>query len=412
MISDPLKTSERITSIDVLRGVALLGIVIVNAAYFGLPLAADSGGGMNSGPLLDRITAILIVVFAETKFISIFSILFGFGLAMQRSRRLAAGTGFAAFGIRRMVLLAAFGLLHVFTLWFGDVLFMYATVGLLLIPMLGLAIPIRLGIAALMICWACVFTGLLGLLGLLDSPVQDPSTVDEGLRGFDAILKAQGDPSRQVWIDAEVVASREGPFLDALAFRLSTWLFGQVFSIFGFAWHVFGMALIGSWMHDRGFFTTGGQALRRRLMLTMLPGGLLLSIAGGMIFWTEGKSSVPGAVAGMTQNLAAALMAVGLVSMISLLVDAGRMPLSRIFATVGKMSLTAYLLESLIFTALMLHWGLGWFDQISRTGLVGLAFLVYAAAAVFCLAWSRRFKMGPMEWIWRQGTYLGTGRAS
>ena len=412
MISGPLTASERITSIDVLRGVALLGIVIVNAAYFGLPLAAESGGAINSGVLVDRITAVVVVVLAEAKFISIFSILFGFGLAMQRSRRLATNTGFAAFGIRRMVLLGVFGLLHVFTLWFGDVLFIYASVGLLLIPMLGLAIPIRLGIAALMICWACVFNGLLALLGLLESPVQDPSTMTDGFRGLDAILAAQGDPSQQVWIDAEVIASREGPFLDALAFRVSTWLFGQVFSFFGFAWHILGMALIGSWMHDRGFFTAGGRGLRRRLMLTVLPGGLLLSIAGGMVFWTEGKNSMPGSVAAMTQNLAAALMAVGLVSMISLLVDAGRMPLSRIFATVGKMSLTAYLLESLIFTGLMLHWGLGWFDQISRTGLVGLAFLVYVATAVFCLAWSRRFKMGPMEWIWRQGTYLGTRRAS
>lgn len=410
MISGPLTPSDRIASIDVLRGCALLGIVIVNAGYFGLPLGAELDGGIGAGSMSDRITAVLVVVFAEIKFISIFSILFGFGLAMQRSRRLAANTGFAAFGVRRMLLLAVFGLLHVLTLWFGDVLFLYAGVGLLLIPMLGLDASVRLVLAAVMICWASVFVGLLSLLGMIGSPIVDPSTVDESLRGFDAILEAQGDPSQPVWIDAEVAAFRNGPFRDALTFRMSSWAIGQIFSIFGFAWHVFGMALIGSWMHDRDFFGAGGGALRRRMTVTVLPGGLLLSIAAGMIFWVEGKTSIPGAVATLIQNLSAVMIALGLVSLISLRVDAGRMPLSRIFSTVGRMSLTAYLLESVVFTALMLHWGLGWFDQISRTGLVGLSLLVYTVVALFCLLWSRRFAMGPMEWLWRQGAYLGTRR--
>ncbi|MAD78105.1 MAG: hypothetical protein CMJ51_04520 [Planctomycetaceae bacterium] len=410
MISGPLSPSDRITSIDVLRGLALLGIVIVNAAYFGLPLGGVLDGGIGAGSMSDRVTAILVVVFAEVKFISIFSILFGFGLAMQRSRRLAANTGFAAFGVRRMLLLAVFGLLHVLTLWYGDVLFLYAGLGLLLIPMLCLDASVRLVLAAVMICGAGVFVGLLSLLGMMGPPIVDPSTVDGSLRGFDAILEAQGDPTRPVWIDAEVAAFRNGPFLDALTFRISSWALGQIISIFGFAWHVLGMALIGSWMHDRDFFGAGGSVLRRRMTFTVLPGGLLLSIAAGMIFWVEGKASIPGAVATLIQNLSAVMIALGLVSLISLRVDAGRMPLSRIFSAVGRMSLTAYLLESVVFSALMLHWGLGWFDQISRTGLVGLSLLVYTAVALFCLLWSRRFAMGPMEWLWRQGAYLGTRR--
>ena len=76
------------------------------------------------------------------------------------------------------------------------------------------------------------------------------------------------------------------------------------------------------------------------------------------------------------------------------------------------MSLTAYLLESVLFIALMSHWGLSWFNERSLTELVGLAVLVYLGVTVFCLVWSSIFRMGPMEWIWRQGSYLGTRRST
>ena len=108
MISGPLTRKDRIASIDVLRGLALFGIVIVNAAYFGLPLSEVMNGIDSTDPLADRITWVLVKVFAEFKFISIFSLLFGFGIAMQRSRRLASGQDFAGFGIRRMVILGLF----------------------------------------------------------------------------------------------------------------------------------------------------------------------------------------------------------------------------------------------------------------------------------------------------------------
>ena len=109
----------------------------------------------------------MITVLAEYKFISIFSLLFGFGLAMQRSRRLAATGTFAAFGLRRMAMLAVFGLVHALGIWFGDVLFIYAGVGAVLVAVLMLSTAVRGWIGVGAIGLTAVLTTGLGMLGLL-----------------------------------------------------------------------------------------------------------------------------------------------------------------------------------------------------------------------------------------------------
>ena len=87
------------------------------------------------------------------------------------------------------------------------------------------------------------------------------------------------------------------------------------------------------------------------------------------------------------------------------------MPAAGVLAAVGRMSLSAYLLETLLFTAVMQWWGLGWFGSVGRAGLVGLAVAIYAIVAILCLLWGRRFGMGPMERLWRLLSY-GPGRRS
>ena len=105
------------------------------------------------------------------------------------------------------------------------------------------------------------------------------------------------------------------------------------------------------------------------------------------------------------------MLAIGLISAVTELVEAARMPGAGVLAAVGRMSLSAYLLETLLFTAVMQWWGLGWFGSVGRAGLVGLAVAIYAIVAALCLLWGRRFGMGPMERLWRLLSY-GPGRRS
>jgi uncharacterized protein len=407
----PLQRNDRIEAIDVLRGLALLGIILVNASIFGLPLAALVSGVVEDESAADRIVATVITIIAEHKFISIFSLLFGFGIAMQRSRRLAATGRFAGFGLRRMAMLAVFGLVHALGIWFGDVLFLYAGVGAVLIALLPLPTTARgwIGIGAIGFM-AVLATGL-GLLGLL-VPRAPTDGVDVSLRGIEAILAAGGDPNHPAWIAAEIAAGQQGPAFDAFLFRAISWGFGLISAVLGFGWHVLGMALIGTWMFDTGFFKPRSQARRRRWAVICLPIGLVLAISVGVGWWIVGRDHLPmGPMLGAVHAFEAAVLAIGIVSLVPELVAAGRFPAARLFAAVGRLSLTAYLLESVLFTAVMQFWGLGWFGTLGRVELLGLAVAVYLTVAAMCILWSRRFGMGPLERVWRWASYgPGSGR--
>jgi len=407
----PLRRDDRIEAIDVLRGLALLGIIVVNASIFGLPLAALISGVVLGESAGDRIAGTVVTVLAEQKFISIFSLLFGFGLAMQRSRRIAATGRFAAFGLRRMAMLAGFGLIHALGIWFGDVLFVYAGVGAILIALLPLSTAARGWIAIAAIGTTAVLTSGLGMIGLL-VPSPPAEGADLTLRGVDAIIAASGDPSHPTWIAAEIAAYREGPAGDAFVFRGLSWAFGQIAAVFGFGWHVLGMALLGTWMFDTGFFEPRSQARRRRWAAICLPVGLLLAIGVGVGWSIVGRDHLPlGPLLGAVHGIEAAIIALGIVSIVPELVAGGRLPGARAFAAVGRMSLTAYLLESVLFTGVMYSWGLGWFGTLGRLELLGLAVVIYVVVAITCIAWGRRFGRGPLERLWRWGSYgRGTGR--
>lgn len=405
----PLRRNERIRSVDVLRGFALLGIIVVNGPIFALPMAAMLDASFAPAGLLDRATAALISILAEAKFISTFSLLFGFGLAMQRARRLESTGSFAPFGVRRMLILGAIGFLHVLFLWFGDVLFIYAAIGLAMIPLLMVPAPVRLGLGLGAIAFSSLAVTGLAFLGTIDGgpAAEDPGEV---LRGFKAMSAAMFDPTNPIWISAETLANSEGPWTESLLFRMVNWAFSLIAVVLGYGWHVLGMILIGSWMHDRDFFGKSAVGLRNRLAGLLLPIGLVLAFTLGAVEWNTGPLSVPSLSLQWLQGISAALISIGMVSAISRLVELGRMPLAKAFETVGRMSLSAYLLESLLFCAVVQHWGLGWFGRLGSFQILLLSIGIYVLVVLACTLWSRFRPMGPMEWLWRQGSYLGIDR--
>ena len=404
-IPSPLnKPHGRIESIDVLRGLALFGIVVVNAWYFALPLEMATGLNAQARDF-DRFAIFVVSAFFQFKFISIFSILFGFGIAMQRSRLITQTGRSAGFLARRMIILGIFGLLHAFLLWYGDILFQYAIVGLLMILLIQLSAKVRLvlGLACLVISMATAFG--FGLLDMMQVPeVRDP---DLTLRGFAAMQAAGFNPADPVWMNAETVAFRDGPFLDAFQFRSSIWMFGTVIFFLSYGWHVLGLVLVGSWFHDVGLFGPG----RRRLLGNLaiwgvaigLPVEILLTIgqlSGDFVPWVKAAMDA-------VHDLSATILALGIIGLVGRACDAGRMPLASGLSSVGRMSLSAYILESILFLSLVSFWGLRQFAAMGYLGLFVASIAVYGIVATACLLWLRRFRMGAPEWIWRTATYLG-----
>ena len=407
-IPSPLPVAERISAIDVLRGFSLFGIVVVNAWFFGLPLAVGSGQTAVQTQGADGIAWFVVTGFFSFKFISIFSVLFGFGIAMQRARLLERTGRAAGFHARRMAILAVFGLLHAGLLWYGDILFQYALVGMIMILLIQVPTTIRLwlGIGCLAVSMSGAF--LFGLLPLFAPAVGD--VPDLTLRGLEAMKAAVFDPAHPHWIPAEIAAYRDGPWTDALLFRSVTWGFASVMFFLNYGWHVLGLVLVGSCFHDIGLFDADRRPLLGRLAIWGVAIGLPaeLTVAGLLQF---GEPDVPQrAVLSAVHDVASATLAIGLIGVVGRACAAKRMPGAKTFATVGRMSLSAYLLESVLFVTLMSFWGFAQFGRFGEMELLLAAILVYAGVATICLLWSRRFRMGPMEWLWRAGSYLGAPR--
>ena len=396
---------ERIQTIDVLRGLALFGIIVVNAWFFGFPMMKATGELDMDTNGADTAARFVVTAFFQFKFISIFSILFGFGIAMQHSRLIERTGSAAGFLARRMIILAMFGLVHAIGIWYGDILFQYAIVGMMMILLIQIPSGIRLtlGIVCMAVSMLAIFG--FGMLSMIETPVvADP---DLSLRGFEAMRAGGFDPASANWTAAEIAAFREGPFIDVFLFRTTTWVFATLLFPLTYGWHVLGLVLIGSWFHDVRLFSPERRRLLGRLAIwgvaIGLPMEVLLTTArlfGDFEIWQ--RSMIDG-----IHDVTSAVLALGIIGVVGRACAAHRMPLSHGLASVGRMSLSAYILESILFTGLVSFWGLGLFNQLGHATLFGASIAIYGLVATACILWLRHFRIGPLEWIWRWGAYLG-----
>jgi len=392
----PTEEGHRLHSMDVLRGLALLGILVVNVEFFGLPLphALDPSTRTSPG---DRSAWFVMHAFFEYKFISIFSLLFGAGLALQARRAEKTGESFLASLVRRQGLLLAIGLAHGILLWYGDILTAYAAVGLvvgvLVIFAPVAALPIGIGLLAI-----SALTGLaagLGGMGAYAAPHEDPAYV---LRGAEAIGDCDLNVFTSQWITAEIAAYREGPWVDALAFRSASFFLGLVAMVV-YVWRVAGFMCIGAWLASRRLFH--GEARRIRVVLIMLG---LAGAALEVLVSREMLRGAPSIWTGVGHDLGATLMALGITAAVVWCSVDGRRWLA-FLAPAGRCALSVYLGETVLATALFYSHGLGRFgllDGPSRLAAAGSIFLILLISSHL---WRRAFRMGPVEWLWRWVTY-------
>lgn len=411
---NPVDPRTRIHAIDAVRGMALLGIFLVNIQIFGEPFGKMILHAPAPGESLTDAAAFYFVrVFCEGKFYPLFSLLFGMGIALQWGRAREAGRKFLAVGLRRMLVLMALGLLHAALVWYGDILFVYSTTGLVLVLLVKAKVRTLLTLAG-------VFFGVSIVLGVAmftlmnsgeaqtvaERSAPTPHFDDpyrEWIKGFENDQMNQGPVSR-LWLDTETQAYREGPYLQLFLFRISSWAFMLVFFAMSIWWHVLAMFMLGAALLKHGIFQPERRPLRRRLLVIGMAVGLPLCIAAALLGGAGGFGEVAGAVLTMA---AGPLVSLAYLSGISLLVDSGRCRLlTRSLANVGRMALTNYLLQSLIATTIFYFYGFGLFGETSRSQRVLIVLGVYAAQVALSAAWLRVFAYGPMEWLWRSLTYL------
>lgn len=450
----PIREGERLITLDVLRGVAMLGILFVNIQLFSLPFAVGFGMvGMADAPLADELSWAFVKIFFEYKFISLFSLLFGAGMVVQMTRAEARGRPFVGLYLRRLAVLAAFGMAHALLLWYGDILFVYALIGVFLLLVRKVPGRTMIIVAAAFVLVSAVLSFGCGSLQALtmqaqgsgqsqvetdaaeangaavatseDGPQADetegtapPEESEEASapkddrlpRSLRTMIDAQFQPTNPKWIAGEREAYKHGPFVDAFIYRAASWSFALMGAVFSYGWRVAGMFLLGAALMKLGFFLPTSRRWHAILCVAGFAVGMPMEMAvAGIIVANEHALNFTAVLAAVIHEVGSFALCLGYTGAVSLLASSRRLGgLCRPFARVGRVALTVYLAETIAATAVMYWWGLGWFGDLSRPQLLVMVFAIYVPLMVLSVLWLRFFTIGPFEWLWRTLTY---GRA-
>ncbi len=404
----PVAVEERIHVLDVLRGFALFGVLLANVVWWfsGYGALAPHERARLSTAAVDTIVLELESFFVVNKFISIFSFLFGVGFALQMRRAREAGV--RSLYVRRMLWLFIFGVAHALLIWYGDILHLYAVLGLLLIWWASRSNRVLVG-------WGLAFAVLVPVVVrafLWALPVVTGGAIDPG-----ATFEARLDAAKA--LHAAFAHGSYAEVIRANAGDVWAWLSTDDALTTGVA--SFGKFLIGFWAGRTGILVhasssrpgAGSVDAAVTLMRRGLVWGFALGVACQGILLADGFLPAPDVESWAKRVRETALWHVGVLALAASYVcgvvllfrrPAWQRTL-RIFAPVGRMALTNYLGQSVICVFLFYGLGLGWYGRVGPTAALGVALVVFATQATVSAWWLRHFHFGPAEWAWRSLTY-------
>ncbi|GLF88755.1 hypothetical protein Saga11_00140 [Bacillus safensis] len=375
----PMSLKDRVHFLDIVRGFALMGIILVN--YF---LIVDSAKGfdMESNDVFHN----LVNWFASGKFITLFSFLFGVGFMIFMDRAAQKVDNPNRLFARRLTILLGFGLLHVTFVWIGDILAYYAVAGFLLLFFYKRkAKTILYWLITLFVIQLLTpfFTMLLSTISTGSSGKPDFADFDLTSHNSLTYLASIGDR----WTDMVTMASSS---------------FSTVYSMFF-------MFLLGVYFVKMEFFKNmeAKKAIWNRIWITFTIAFLITQSSTIMTAVNSFEHTLwMDTISALEQNggLTGSMFYMSTLAMLFLHVPQLRGALM-VFTKVGRMSLTCYLLHSIIGTMLFLKYGAGLVDHLQPAGTFFIGIGVYAFLVLFSTLWLKRFKYGPMEFIWRQLTY-------
>ncbi len=393
----PVQVSERIISLDVLRGFAILGILVMNIQSFSMIGAAylnPTAFGDLTG--INRLVWQLSHMFADLKFVSIFSMLFGAGIVLFSSKLESRGIAPGALHYRRTFWLLLIGLAHGFCLWYGDILAAYALVAIVAYLFW------RRSPVALLITGAAVlaFGSLLTWFFGSSMSYWPPESV--------AMMAEFWTPTAEA-VSREI-AAYTGGWGAQMAHRVPSEI-GHLTYVFwtSTVWRAGGMMLVGMGLFKLGVFSAErskrfyaiGVAIGLAIGLPTVYLGVLRRFADG---WTIEYGFFQVAVYNQVGSIFVALAYVLLVMLIVKAAPAGWF--SRLLAPVGRMAFTNYLLQTILCTTLFFGHGFGLFGSMERGAQVIVVLTIWVFEIWLSHVWLARFRFGPAEWLWRSLTYM------
>jgi len=362
---------------DVLRGFALLGILVVNIQFMGLSSDQGARGEWTQGFANGSATFLIAALFAG-KFYLLFSFLFGYSsnyvIRNDRSNR--------ARWIKRCFVLIAFGALHFTFLWHGDIIFVYGLFGLLLTFFFFRADRTLKIWSRIVFFLSTFFIVLIGALALMAEYLLDEDLGTSTVVSLDEIL-------------------RSGTFLESIPARLEVWVLGIATGIFLQGGLAFAAFLLGVRLARANFLSSPmDKAANERLIKKGLILGLPIQIIAAAILLQNEQSAEPSEsvylISLFVSFVTAPLLSMFYVGLIRKLVEE-RPNLVLWMKPAGKMSLTIYISQSVITSLIFSPWGFGLFQDLQTWQVFVLAFAIWLLLSYLAAQWLKKFNQGPLE---------------
>ncbi len=392
----PTILSERIHSIDLLRGIAVLGILIMNIQNFSMPGSAyinPTAYGDLSG--INKWVWILSHVLASGKFMSIFSILFGAGMLLFTERAKAKDNKAGNLHFRRMFWLLIFGLMHAHLIWSGDILVAYALCGMFIYFFRNMK-------AKTLIILSAAFFMIPILLNLFSGSSIEYWPEESYEQNMQSWL-----PSVDL-INTEV-SNMSGSYSQQMESRIPSAIFMQTFYFVWLTfWRVTSMMLLGMALMKLKILSSekSNKFYLRMLTIGFIFGFAIIALGVYQNFdhqWSMEYSMFFGNQFNYIGSLGIALAYIALVMLIS---KSNRfLNFKKTFSSVGKMAFTNYILMSVLGIFIFYGNGLGFYGQVDRQHQILIVFGIWMVLLILSPAWLRKFRYGPLEWMWRNLTY-------
>jgi uncharacterized protein len=401
---DPIASSDRIPLLDVLRGFALFGVLLANLfwSFNGFAFVSPERSLALTASSIDSAAFYFIRFFIDKKFIMLFSLLFGFGFAVQVMRAEEKGGNIAVFYSRRQLILLFIGAVHLLLFWHGDILHVYALCGLFLLAFARsngrtlLWSAIGVGVIAVLL-----MTAVLGLQ-ILASSVLVVGSSDTALRD-----------ARRQFNDQLLAAFANGGYGEMLQWNARQY-FQAFFMSLSFLYILpatVGRFLLGFYAGRRRLLhdVAANLPFFRKLLWWSLPLGLLGS--GLFVIGTELQRAAILDPISMWRLLLILPTEIGSLALCLFYVAALTLLYQRsawqrrlsVLAPLGRMALTNYLMQTVV--CLLIFYGGRQITQVGPAKCVLIALMIYTGQVMLSSWWLKRFRMGPVEWLWRTLSY-------
>ena len=421
----PVATAERVKTIDIIRGVALLGILMMNIPGFGIDGSAFNTVLSGSHKNADFITFAVIETFFSGTMRGLFSMLFGAGMILFtiNKKDIPGGTTVAEYYYRRLLWLVLFGVLNAYILlWQGDILFYYGLCGMLLFPfrkmrpkwLLVIGIfCIGIGILKTMLWYPEISKTRATYLEAVAAEKQNKKLTDEQKEAKTQWLEIEKNQKPDTASSNRNIRKMHSNYPTIFSYFIPGNASNETWGMYHGLWDMLCMMFIGMALFGWGFFSNKLSTSTYLMGLLIgyaigIPLGLTM-VFKGYVGWFSNIGAyidqyrVPHWVLGDIRRF---FLCIGHACLIMLIFRSRIVPwLMKALSNVGQMAFTNYLMQSIICTWIFFGYGFSVYNNLRYYQLYYVVFAVWVFQLIFSSVWLRYYRFGPFEWLWRSLTY-------